>query len=70
MKPSITQIKVLPKGELLRARWSSSLYAQKHMTAQQVHRQMQRNGSVLSPNPYYTGRKTEAECYRLLNSGN
>ncbi len=62
------QIKVLKKGEMLRARWSSSSYARKHLSAQQVHRQMLRNGSVLSPNPFYTGRKTQEECYRLLNS--
>ncbi len=65
---SPVQIKVLKKGEMLRARLQNSSYAQKHMTAQQAHRQMQRNGSVRSPNPFYTGRKTEAECYRLLNS--
>lgn len=62
------QIKVLKKGEMLRARWKSSSYARTHLTAQQAHRQMLRNGSVLSPNPFYTGRKTPEECYLLLNS--
>jgi len=62
------QIKVLKKGEMLRARWRSSSYARINLTAQQAHRQMQRNGSVLSPNPFYTGHKTQEECYRLLNS--
>lgn len=66
--PTKVQIKVLNSGEMLRARLESSLTAQRSLTAQQVHRQMRRNGSVLSPNPFYNGRMKPEDCYRALNS--
>jgi hypothetical protein len=62
------QIKVLKPGELLLVRWRSSSYARQHMTAQQAHRQIRRNGSVPSPNPFYDGHSTPEDSYRLLNS--
>ena len=62
------QIKVLTPEELLQARWRSSLYAQQNLTAQQAHRQMRRNGSVPSPNPFYDGQTTPEESYQKLNS--
>lgn len=66
--PSTIQVKVLTPEEMLLARWKSSSYARRNLTAQQVHRQMKRNGSVLSPNPFYNGAKTPEDSFRLLNS--
>lgn len=66
--PTKVQIKVLNSDEMLRVRLESSLTAQRSLTAQQVHRQMQKNGSVLSPNPFYTGRRRPEDCFRALNS--
>ena len=62
------QIKVLKVGEMLPARLRSSSIAQHSLTAQQVHQQMLKNGSVPSPNPFYTGRRKAADCIRALNS--
>ena len=39
-----------------------------HLSAQGVHRKIQKNGSVPSPNPFYTGRKTPEDYFRLLNA--
>lgn len=61
-------VKVFRPGEMLKARLRSSSYAQKHLTAQQVHRAMRKNGSVPSPNPFYDGRMSEEESYQRLNS--
>ena len=66
--PQIVVIKVLTPPEMLLVRSESSLYARRNLSAQQVHRQIRKNGSVPSRNPFYTGRKTPEECYRLLNS--
>ena len=68
--PIRVQIKVLNPGEMLRARLESSLTAQLSLTAQQVHRQMRKNGSVPSPNPFYTGQRKPEDCFRVLNSMN
>lgn len=71
MTPPSTQslkIQIPQPGEMLLARWKSSLNAQRTMTAQQVHRRMRKNGSVASPNPFYSGQKSEDDSYRLLNS--
>lgn len=70
MKPATQPliVKVLTPAQLREVRLKSALHAQKHLTAQQVHRQIRMNGSVPSPNPFYTGRKTEEECFQLLNS--
>ena len=67
-RPRSTPIKILTSGQMLQVRLESASYARKHLSAQQVHRQIRKNGSVPSPNPFYTGRKTPDECYRLLNS--
>lgn len=61
-------LKILTSGQMRQVRLASASYAQKHLSAQQVHRQIRKNGSVPSPNPFYTGRKTPEECFRLLNS--
>jgi|GEM_PF-3516355 hypothetical protein len=63
------QIKTLKPGELRMARSNSSLLAQRILTAQQAHRQMRRNGSVPSPNPFYDRLKKAANSFSLLNSG-
>lgn len=60
-------IKILTPEQMLKVRLESASYARKHLSSQQVHRQIRKNGSVPSPNPFYTGRKTPEECYRLLN---
>lgn len=62
------QIRIPQPGEMLLARWRSSSEARRTMTAQQVHRQIRKNGSVASPNPFFTGRKSESDSYRRLNS--
>ena len=66
--PTKIQIKVLNSGEMLRVRLESSLTAQRSLTAQQVHRQIRKNGSVPSPNPFYTGLRKREDCFRALNS--
>jgi hypothetical protein len=63
-----TTIKILTPEQMLKVRLESAWYARKHLSFQQVHRQIRKNGSVPSPNPFYTGRKTPEECYRLLNA--
>ena len=62
------QIKVLKPGELRSARCKSSLLAQRTLTAEQAHRQMRKNGSVPSPNPFYNGLEKPAGSIGLLNS--
>lgn len=68
IKKPIIKIKILKKGEMLLARWESSSYAQKHLSAEQVHRQIRTNGAKLNPNRFYDGRKKPEDSYRLLNS--
>lgn len=61
-------IKVLNRDEMLAVRLGSAAYAAKHITAEEAHRKFRENGSAPSPNPFYTGLKTEKECYKLLNA--
>jgi hypothetical protein len=61
------KIKILPRGEMLLARWRSSALAAATMTAQQVHRQIRKNGSVPSRNPFYRPEVFEKECWEKLN---
>lgn len=58
----------MPKLNLLPIRLKSAAWARDNLTAQEAHRIMRQNGSVPSPNPFYTGKKTEEECYALLNN--
>ncbi len=62
------QIKVLKRGEMLQARWKNSLFAQRNLSTEQVHRRILRNGASSNPNRFYDGRKTAADSYHMLDT--
>jgi hypothetical protein len=66
--PRPIQIKDYKLGELRAARLKSALYAYEFLTAQQVHRQMTKNGCALKANRFYDGRSTPEDSFRLLNA--
>lgn len=66
--PRPTHIQDYKPGALREARLRSASYAREFMTAQQVYRQMTKNGSMLKDNRFYDGRSKPEDSFRLLNA--
>ncbi len=60
-------MKILTPCELRALRQSSAEFAAENLTAQEVHQIMRENGAIPIPNPFYKEKKTEEECFELLN---
>jgi hypothetical protein len=64
---AVVGVKSATPAQLLRARYASSKSA-RNLKQQQAHRQMQQNGSISIPNPWYLGPKKRHGSLTLLNS--
>ena len=65
MKPSPTsqehqEIIILTPEEMRQVRLQGSIYARTTLSRRAMHAMMRKNGSVPSPNPWYSGRKNSA----------